>query len=55
MSQNIVGLIEVCSQSVMNDEILPIIFNFIKSNELAIGIVKNFESMSKRLSSDLIE
>jgi len=55
MSQNIVVLIEVCSQSIIHDEILPIIFNFIKTSELALGIIKSFKSMAKRLPSNYIE
>lgn len=34
---------------------MPLIFTFIKNNELALGIIKNFESMAKKLSSDVIE
>lgn len=55
MSESIVSMIEVCSASIINDELLPIIFTFIKSNDLALGIIKNFESMTKKLSSDTIE
>lgn len=55
MSESIVSMIEVCSASIINDELLPIIFTFIKSNDLALGIIKNFELMTKKLSSDTIE
>lgn len=47
-------MVEVCSAPLINDEILPIIFNFIKSNELALGIIKNFEAMTKKLPSETI-
>lgn len=42
MSRNIVSLLEVFNQSLINDEILPIIFLFIKNSELAVGVVKDF-------------
>ena len=48
-------MVEVCSAALINDEILPIIFNFIKSNELALGIIKNFEAMAKKMPNETIE
>ena len=48
-------MVEVCSAAIINDEIIPIIFTFIKRNELALGIIKNFEAMAKKLPSDVIE
>jgi hypothetical protein len=50
LSRNIVGLIEVCSQLIVSDEIMPIVLSFIKNNELAVGIIKNFDTMTKKVS-----
>ncbi len=38
-SQNIASLVEVMPVSLINEELLPIILTFIKSSELAIGVL----------------
>ena len=54
MSRYIVGLIEVCSQVIVIDEIMPIVLTFIKNNELAVGIIKNFDAMAKKVSIEYL-
>lgn len=41
--------------SLINEELLPLIFSFMKSNDLAIGIIKSFETLTKKFTSDMIE
>lgn len=37
--------------SLINEELLPIILTFLKSNDLAVGLLKNFEILTKKFSS----
>ncbi len=41
--------------SLINEELLPIILTFLKSNDLAVGVLKNFEILTKKFSSEVIE
>jgi len=47
-----VSLFEVLDSGFISDDIMPIIFNFIRNNELAIGIMTDFEILTKKMSPD---
>lgn len=50
-SEHIVPLVEVMSSTLITEELLPIIYTFIKSNDLAVGVLKNFECLTKKFSA----